>query len=282
MRAIIWSVGARCSQSWSVMGPMLSVTAWSWMVMLPMPVYCVPSRAATGDPGPSRCAPGHGSASGHASRWCSARSNFSYSGCPFLRFGHVGRVTFVDPARDVEQHAVVVVHRHPGARDGAAGEACVGRLRPEQEHEVGDAPGHLAVVVRAGIPYIVPQSVLRTSYSGARLMTVGRIGWSSSRSSGLSIPRAGNPRERCRCRLQRLQWLHSRCRHQISLPGIRLASMLGKGGGRFLLPAHVHPHQAVAFGRAIGLGMHLSLNSWRAGTLGMSTQFPRTSNFQPW
>lgn len=42
-------------------------------------------------------------------------------------------------------------------------------------------------------PYIVPQSVLRTSYSGARLMTVGRIGWSSSRSSGLSIPTCRKP-----------------------------------------------------------------------------------------
>jgi hypothetical protein len=52
--------------------------------------------------------------------------------------------------------------------------------------------------------------------------------------------------------------LHSRCRHQISLPGIRLASMLGKGGA---IPAAgpCTPTQAVAFGRAIGLGMHLVL-----------------------
>src|SRR5204862_109928 len=35
---IIWSDGARCSNAWSVTGPMLSVTAWScrWMLSIPL------------------------------------------------------------------------------------------------------------------------------------------------------------------------------------------------------------------------------------------------------
>ena len=35
---IIRSLGARCSNRWSVIGPMLSVTAWSWAWMPVMPV----------------------------------------------------------------------------------------------------------------------------------------------------------------------------------------------------------------------------------------------------
>lgn len=59
--------------------------------------------------------------------------------------------------------------------------------------------------------------------------------------------------------LQRLQPVALPLQAPDLVAGDQVGLDVGQGRGRFLLPAHVHPHQAVAFGRAIGLGMHLVL-----------------------
>ena len=49
---------------------------------------------------------------------------------------------------EMHEHGVLVVHRHPGARTEMSREGAGGRLRPEWEEEIGNAPISLSGIRR--------------------------------------------------------------------------------------------------------------------------------------
>ena len=77
---------------------------------------------------------------------------------------------------EIDEHGVVVVERHPGARVDVLADLALRLLRPERHEEIGEAPvGPAGAGIAIG-GVGVPQGMSLTWYSGARMVTVWRIG----------------------------------------------------------------------------------------------------------
>ena len=171
------------------------------------------------------------------------------------------------PPHQADEHRVVVVHRHPGAVVQVLGELALRRLRPERQHEIGEAPVGPA---RLGLAI---GGVHRAGVGVGDVVFRGAVGHREAEQAvfrhDLRVDAAGMQKAEMRgvdIAFQRLQpvalALHERDRHLALRQQGRLDLRQRR---RLRALAHIDPDKAVALRDRVRLGLDAVLEIRHAG-----------------